>query len=513
MIKLQVKQNKAKPYFTANRSIQTKGKLMSKQASNFLFIFSDQHTRRPLGCLGHPLIKTPHLDRLAERGTLFRQAYCNGPICVPSRGSLATGRFVHDLAVWDNCTPYYGQQPSWGHRLMEQGHKVVSIGKLHYRDTADPNGFEEEIVPMHIIEGVGMLFTICRNPLPVSKKFAWLVENAGAGDSTYLQYDHDITTRAIAWLKEEAPKHTEKPWVLFVSLVCPHPPWVAPEQFYQMYPLADIHLPLAYRLEERPMHSGLEDYRHFFGVQGTFDEATLRKVTAAYYGMISYLDDNIGKLLTALEASGLAQNTTVLYASDHGESMGEKGMFSKCNMYEESVGIPMILAGPGLPFGKEVDTPVQLLDVFPTILETTGVSPKDEDQELPGTSLVALAEGDQPERVILSEQHSAGAKSAVFMIRKGDWKYVHYVEGYQPQLFNLANDPLELTDLAELPEHATNLADCEGALRNLLNPEEVDQQAKADQAKKLAQGGGVEAIVAKGSPGYTPVPGEAPDYM
>ena len=146
--------------------------------------------------------------------------------------------------------------------------------------------------------------------------------------------------------------------------------------------------------------------------------------------MISYLDENIGKLMAALDKTGLSQNTRVIYSSDHGESMGQKGMFSKCNMYEESVGIPMILSGPDLPKGQEIDTPTQLMDIFPTILEATGVTQKDEDQELEGESLISLAEGEVPDRSILSEQHSAGAKSAVYMIRKGKWKYVHYAEGY-----------------------------------------------------------------------------------
>ena len=153
-------------------------------AGNFLFIFSDQHARRATGCYGHPLVRSPNLDRLAERGTLFRHAYCNGPICVPSRASLATGRHVHDIGMWDNCRPYHGQVPAWGHRLMDAGRRVVSIGKLHYRDTADANGFDEEIVPMHIIDGVGMLFSIVRDPLPVSRKFAHLVRESSSPYAT-----------------------------------------------------------------------------------------------------------------------------------------------------------------------------------------------------------------------------------------------------------------------------------------------------------------------------------------
>jgi len=480
---------------------------------NLLFIFSDQHNRPSSGCYGNPIVKTPNLDRLAENGTVFRNAYCNGPICVPSRGSMATGMSVNKLETWDNCSPYFGQMPSWGHRMIADGKRAISIGKLHYRETSDSNGFDEEIIPMHIIQGVGMLFTICRNPMPTQKKFSWLVENSGAGNSTYLQYDNDITNKAIEWLEKEATKNSDQPWTLFVSLVCPHPPWVAPERFFNLYPAEEIPLPIAYSETERSMHQGLEDFRRFFGVQGTFENDVLKKVTSAYYGMISYLDENIGKLLGTLEKTGLSGNTRVIYSSDHGESMGQKGMFSKCNMYEESVGIPMIISGPDLPQGQEVNTPTQLMDIFPTILEATGVTAKDEDQELEGRSLLSLAQGETPGRSILSEQHSAGAKSAVYMIRKGKWKYVHYVEGYPSQLFNLEEDPNELSDLGTNPDCSNQLVVMEQELRTHLDPEKVDQKAKDKQAERLELGGGMEAVLAKGSPGYTPAPGEEPEYM
>ena len=349
--------------------------------------------------------------------------------------------------------------------------------------------------------------------MPTQKKFSWLVENSGAGDSTYLQYDNDITKKTIEWLEKQATKNSDQPWTLFVSLVCPHPPWIVPERFFNLYPAEEILLPHAYSETERSMHPGLEDFRRFFGVQGYFEDDVLKKVTSAYYGMISYLDDNIGKLLDTLEKTGLSGNTRVIYSSDHGESMGQKGMFSKCNMYEESAGIPMIISGPDLPQGQEVDTPTQLMDIFPTILEATGVTAKDEDQELKGHSLISLAQGETPERSILSEQHSAGAKSAVYMIRKGKWKYVHYVEGYSSQLFNLEEDPNELIDLGSHPDCSNQLVMMEQELRTHLDPEKVDQKAKDKQSKRLELGGGMEAVLAKGSPGYTPVPGEKPEYM
>ncbi|MGI9336724.1 MAG: sulfatase-like hydrolase/transferase [Gammaproteobacteria bacterium] len=480
--------------------------------TNLLFIFSDQHTRRAVGCMGHPVVKTPHMDALAERGTVFRSAYCNGPICVPSRASLATGRYVFDIGKWDNCKPYFGEEPSWGHRLASAGHRAVSIGKLHYRREGDSNGFENEHLPMHILNGQGMLFTICRNPMPISRKFSHLVRTSGAGESTYTGYDRQITERAIEWLRDEATR-SGKPWALFVSLVCPHPPWKAPADFYRLYPLEDIDLPLAYSKGQRPVHPGLEDYRHFFGVRDEFDEQTLRRVIASYYGMISFLDDNVGKLLETLDECGLTGSTRIIYTSDHGESMGQKGMFSKCNMFEESVGIPMIMAGPGVPAGRSVDAPTQLLDLFPTILESTGVTPTDEDTALPGTSLLRIADGDRPERVIFAEQHSAGAKSAVYMLRNNAHKYVRYMEGYPPQLYDLEVDPLELDDLSTDPDRTETLAASEARLNELIDPKVVDEAAKADQAERLEAGGGPEAIVAKGSPGYTPAPGESPVYM
>ena len=193
--------------------------------------------------------------------------------------------------------------------------------------------------------------------------------------------------------------------------------------------------------------------------------------------------------------------------------MGQKGMFSKCNMYEDSVGVPLILAGPGVPAGNAVDAATQLLDVFPTVLQCTGTEPTDEDRALPGTSLIDIADGARPERTILAEQHSAGAKSAVYMLRRNGHKYVKYMEGYPPQLFDVEADPLELSDLASDPAHEATLDACERALRETLDPEAVDRAAKDDQAERLEAGGGAEAIAAAGSPGYTPAPGETPQYM
>jgi choline-sulfatase len=184
---------------------------------NLLFIMSDEHSRRVLGCYGHDMIRTPNMDRLAARGVRFTDAYCNSPICVPSRASFATGRYVHQIRFWDNAIPYDGSVPSWGHRLIAAGHRSVSIGKLHYRSTEDNNGFSEEIMPLHVVDGVGDPLGMIRDDLPVRAAALKLAEQAGPGDSDYQGYDERITDAAEHWLRQQASHPDDKPWVLFVS--------------------------------------------------------------------------------------------------------------------------------------------------------------------------------------------------------------------------------------------------------------------------------------------------------
>ena len=472
-----------------------------------LFIFSDQHTRRALGAMKHPLIKTPNLDRLAAGGTLFSSAYCNAPICVPSRASLATGKFPFEIGSWDNSSGYRGNPKSWAHRLRENGQTAASIGKLHYRRDADPTGFEPQINAMQVKnDGVGNLFLLCRDPLPQAPRFKNLISDAGPGESSYTRYDEAITERAVRWLHEDSQKQGNL-WTLFVGLVCPHPPWLAPEEWYSKYSLEEIDLPVAYDLDERPMHPAIEDIRHFLGIkEETFGENDIKKVIAAYYASVSYLDDNIGKILSALEEAGLARSTRILYTTDHGESMGQKGLFGKTTMYEESVGVPMILSGPDIPVGKRIDTPVQLVDVYPTILESAGVPLSDEELSFPGTSLFDIIDGETPDRPIFAEMHSAGSRSATFMIRKGKYKYVHFVEGYPSQLFDLENDPHEIKDLGSDPEYSDIVRELKERLYEILDPKQIDQLAKASQAEKLEKAGGAQFITEKGMTGYSPTP-------
>ena len=237
----------------------------------------------------------------------------------------------------------------------------------------------------------------------------------------------------------------------------------------------------------------------------------LRRALAAYFGLVSFVDDNVGKLLAALEAAGLAGSTRVLYSADHGDNLGTRRLWGKSTMYEESAGVPMILAGPEVPAGFVCREPVSLVDVFPTAIAGAGLAPHRDDRELPGRSLFDVVRGAGLPRTILSEYHATGAATGAFMIRKGPFKYVYYA-GLPPQLFDLDSDPQEARDLAREPGYAGLLADCEAALRRVVDPDAADALAKADQRAKIAEFGGREAILKRGSFGYSPAPGTQPVY-
>jgi choline-sulfatase len=475
--------------------------------TNVLFLMSDEHNKSVLGHSGNPIVRTPNLDALAAGGTVFRNAYTTCPICIPARASLHTGRYVNRLRNWSNGEPYCGQVPGWAHRLRDSGHQAVSVGKLHFRKTEDDNGFNEEILPMHVVRGIGDLHGCIRRPPPPRPSIARLAKEVGFGVSDYTRYDEAITKQACKWLREQAPLYSEKPWTLFVSWARPHFPLIAPEKYRAIYPPDDFPLDLHRKVLEPPIHPVVQALRSAQNYEDFFvDEDNMRMAMSAYYGMVSAMDEQVGHVLAALQETGAVDDTTIIYTSDHGDNLGNRKFWGKSNMYEDSVAVPMLVSGPDVPCGHEVEMPVSLIDVYPTILGAAHVDLTDYEREtLPGCSLVEIANGNENERTILSEYHAVGAITGMFMIRFGQWKYIHY-EGYPPQLFDLASDPLEATDLGESQAHSQILAECDRRLRAIVNPEVANRQAFADQAALIERNGGIDAIMSAGEFPHTPIP-------
>ena len=478
--------------------------------ANLLFILSDQHQGAAMGCAGHPIVQTPNLDRLAAGGARFSNAYTNCAICVPVRAALATGQYVHQIGNWDNGFPYDGSAPSWGHRLKEQGAIVDSIGKLHFRSAADDNGFRQEIEPLHVVDGIGDPASGIRDG-SIRRDWRPGIDEAGPADSTYQRYDSRNRENAIRWLRERADD--EQPWALFLSFVTPHPPWFAPSETYDLYPQEQLPMPPQWRLDEWPRHPTYNYMRRFFSSEQPFPEATIRRLNAVYYGICSFLDEQIGQVLAALDELKLRDSTRIIYSSDHGEHIGARGIYGKFTMYEEAACIPFIMSGPDVPAGVVVDTPISLIDCYPTILDALGCAPPDDGVDRPGSSLWDIAASDDQDRTVFAEYHAIGSRNAYYMLRDRRYKYIYHVDA-PAQLFDLIADSDELNDLAGAADDATRniLEAYERQLRDMIDPEEVDRRAKADQAARIKALGGRDAVIARGVFTNSPVPRETPKF-
>jgi choline-sulfatase len=468
-------------------------------ARNLLILMSDEHQARAMGCAGHPLVRTPNLDRLAAQGTRFTAAYTPSPICVPARAAFAAGRHVHQTGLWDNAMPYTGTPPGWGHALQAAGVRVESIGKLHYRAPEDPVGFDAEHIPMMVEGGVGMVWASIRAEAERwAPEARMLGSYIGPGESRYTDYDRAIVARTTDWLAECA--RDPAPWCLFVGLVAPHFPLVCPPEFYALYPHDRLPPPKLHPGDGHPRHPWVDKQNAYMDAEAAFrDPEERRAALAAYFGLCSWLDYSVGQILAALERAGLNDTTDVVYTSDHGDNAGARGLWGKSNLYEESAAVPLIVRGMGLAPGVRPE-PVSLLDLSASICAHFGTI-------LHGASALPLTDPAvaAPDRPILSQYHAAGAVTGAYMLRRERWKLIHYV-GFAPELFDLAADPEETCNLAEDPAYAGVLADLDATLRRMLDPESTDARAHADQRRLVERLGGAEAVRQMGPRGATQPP-------
>ena len=379
-------------------------------AQNLLIIMSDQHHPKLMGCAGHEMVKTPNLDALAARGTRFTSAYTSCPICVPARASLMTGRYVHQDGYWDNAMGYDGAVPGWGHKLRREGIPMESIGKLHFSNETDDTGFDRQTIPMHIKDGIGQVWGSVREPLPAREGAEGMVGYSGAGTSDYNRYDLAVTRQTCEWLKKRSQSSDSRPWVLYAGLVAPHFPYIVPEEFFKMYPLTDIQKAHAHPENGYIRHPWVERFMQVFPGMDRNSEEERRVATAAYFGLCSFLDHNIGRMLEALAEAGYADNTRVIYTSDHGDMIGSRGQWGKCLLYDDSTSIPLIMAGADIPGNSICETPVSMVDFYPTILESVDCAAAPEEKSLPGQSLYRSMNNPTDEnRVVFSEYHAVGA--------------------------------------------------------------------------------------------------------
>ena len=475
-----------------------------------LVIFvADNHNRSVVGCYGHPVVQTPNIDAIAKRGTRFANAYSTSPLCCPARAAMATGRYPHQTGYWDNVMAYDGAIPSWMHRLREQGHHVTAIGKLHYRSGEDDNGFTKEILPMHLHEGKGALKGLLRGfdaqkPKEPGVMMGLYDDLSKEGDTHYQDYDRQITEQAVAWLREHQPTE-DKTSVLIVSYISPHPPFTVAKRFLDMYPQRDM--PLPPEMTASAFHPSVEFARQLDGMPPQLDPAVLQRIAASYFGLITHMDEQIGIVLQEMKSLQIFDATRMMYTSDHGELFGAQGMFGKRSLFEGAVGVPLILAGPGIQADHVSQQLVSHVDLFPTLVDLTGAQPQPADADLPGVSLWPAALGhDDLDRPVFAEYHAQGSRSAAYLVRLRDDKMIVHV-GMPTQTFDLRTDPDELHDL-----HGTAQGDAierrlMPVLLSICDPQLQDDRAKAAQRAKADVYGGQQAVGEEAFIAFTPPPG------
>ncbi|MEM8687462.1 MAG: sulfatase-like hydrolase/transferase [Pseudomonadota bacterium] len=478
---------------------------------NILFLLGESHAPDLLGAAGNPHIKTPNLDRLAARGALFDTAYCASPLCVPARAALATGRFPHESGYWDSSLAYDGRIDSWMKRLRGEGYQTVGIGKMHFRSDEDDYGFSEFVETMHIAEGRGDLVSALRHegaePNYPGLWDVWTSRYGAGDDNPYRNYDERIAHEAVNWLTRTAPRCAQ-PWALSVHFIAAHAPFVTPQRFFDLYDPREVPPPIRFSKDERPHHPAIDHLRQVVCHEDSLSLEETQKLRAAYYATVSYLDHLLGRVLDGLEEAGLAGNTLVLYTSDHGFSLGDHYIFGLFHLFEESLKVPLIMAGPGVPSGLRLGAPVSHTDLFSTILKAAGGPARCEDEGMIAENLWPLIEGSAARpRPIFAEYHGTATLSGGYVVREGAIKLIHFV-GMAPQLFDLSCDPHEAKNLAHEPAHQTLLARMTSLLHAFVDPDAVDAQAKHDQRRLVERHGGKEAILQEMAGfSYSPPPG------
>lgn len=447
---------------------------------NILLVMSDEHDPAVTGCYGHPYVETPCLDRLAEAGTVFENAYTACPICVPARMSFMTGQYVHQIGAWDNGSPLPGSTPTIGSYLEAAGYDTVLCGRTHFVGPERLHGFGVRLMD-DAEKWKHWSMSAPKRTSDARRGSNSHVTECGPAEGWQNEYDRMAADLAERFLKSKAQYGSDRPWLLYTGFMNPHFPLLCPKEYYDRYYPDRVVLPDTRTESWESQHPAIQQLRYWLRNEEPLDDAVSTMAMAAYYGLVSFTDDLIGRLVDVIDNSALRENTVVIYVSDHGEMAGHHGIWQKQCFYEHAVRVPMIVRMPGEGGARRVSSGANLVDILPTLLDLSAQEPV---AALPGTSLVNAVKGeDLEDRAIFSEYHALGATSGGFMIRKGDWKYIHYV-GTPDQLFNVVDDPDEGNNRAGDSECGDILKELHAELLEVVDPEAVDLEAKENQKLK-----------------------------
>jgi len=462
---------------------------MTRGRPNILILMVDQLAGTFFPDGPADFLHVPNLRALAARSARFSNAYTASPLCAPGRASFMTGQLPSRTQVYDNAAEFAASIPTFAHHLRAAGYATCLSGKMHFVGPDQLHGFEERLTTDIYPADFGWTPDY-RKP---GERIDWWYHNlgsvAGAGVAeitNQLEYDDEVAFCASQWLYDRARRSDDpgrRPWCLTVSFTHPHDPYVARRKYWDLYedcPALDPTVPYVARDGQDAHTQRLYDACDHDGLEITPEH--IRRARRGYFANLSYVDDKIGELLAVLESTRMRDDTIVLFCSDHGDMLGERGLWFKMSFYEGSARVPLMIAGPGIASGP-IAAPVSNLDVAPTLCDLAGVELDGILPFMDGESLVPLINGVPRASPVLMEYAAEGSQAPLVAIRDGRYKFIH-CEIDPPQLFELEADPLELVNLAADPANAGLVERFTAAVRARWDIAAFDAAVRESQARR-----------------------------
>ena len=429
---------------------------MSTSKPNILVVMVDQLAPAFLPVHGHGVVKAPHLAALASRGVVFDRAYCNAPLCSPSRTAFMTGCLPSRTGGYDNAAEFRADLPTFAHYLRGMDYRTILAGKMHFCGPDQMHGFEERLTTDIYPADYGWT-PDWDHP---EERPSWYHNMSSVTDAgmcirtNQIDFDEEVVFSAERAIYDHVRSRDARPFLMVASLTHPHDPFAITREFWDLYRDGDIDMPRV-RAEDVVLDPHTARLRHVCAMDEMIPtERQIRDARHAYYGAISFCDKNLGVLTRALERTGLADSTAVVFLGDHGEMLGERGLWYKMSFFEGSARVPLIVSAPGLVAPGRVGAAVSLIDVLPTLVALAGGDP-DRALAAPidGRSLMPHLLGQAGHDEVFGEYLAEGAVAPIVMIRRGRYKFIH-APGDPDQLYDLEADPDERDNRAGAPDPA-----------------------------------------------------------
>jgi choline-sulfatase len=460
---------------------------VSERRPNILLLMADQLAAGALPAYGNAVVDAPHLARLGDEAVVFDAAYCASPLCTPSRAGLMTGLLPSRTGVYDNGAELASSIPTFAHHLRLAGYRTILAGKMHFVGPDQLHGFEERLTTD--VYPASLDWTPDWD-LADDERLSWYHDASSVLDARpsaatlQLDYDDEVAFETVRRLRDLAREAGDEPFLLVASFTHPHDPYTLPAEQWARYDDREIDAPAIGPLPEGDLDAHSRRLRRMCELdRHAIDEDAVQAARRGYYAGVSYVDDRVGEVLGALRALGLDDDTIVVVVSDHGDLLGERGLWYKMSFLEPSARVPLLVHAPRRFAPRRVAAPVSLLDLMPTLVELGGGDAA-AGGPLDGSSLLPLLDGaDDPDRAVAAEYLAEGVRAPAVMLRRGPYKLVH-CPGDPDQLFDLAADPYELRNLAGEADAASVLERLQAELRARWDVDRLAEAVRASQRRR-----------------------------